>query len=45
MVAGGHQGVARLSVALQPDGRLVLAGERRTKKEIEGSRLELLGLR
>jgi uncharacterized delta-60 repeat protein len=45
VVAGGHQGVARVSAALQPGGRLVVAGERRAKKEIEGSRLELLGLR
>jgi hypothetical protein len=45
VVAGGHQGVARLSAALQPGGRLVVADERRAKKEIEGSRLELLGLR
>jgi uncharacterized delta-60 repeat protein len=45
VVAGGHQGVARLSAALQPGGRLVVAGERRAKTEIEGSRLELLGLR
>lgn len=45
VVAGGRQGVARLSAALQPGGRLVVAGERRAKTEIEGSRLELLGLR
>jgi len=45
VVARGHQGVARLSAALQPEGRLVLAGEQQAKKEIDGSRLELLGLR
>jgi uncharacterized delta-60 repeat protein len=45
VAAGGRQGVARLSAALQPGGRLVVAGERRAKTEIKGSRLELLGLR
>jgi uncharacterized delta-60 repeat protein len=43
--AGGRKGVARLSAAMQADGRLVLVGEKRAKLESEGSRLELLGLR
>ena len=45
VVAGGPQSGARVSAVLQPGGRLVVAGELRAKKEIRGSRLELLGLR
>ena len=45
VVAGGQQGVARLSAALQPGGRLLVTAERRAKREIDGSRLELLRLR
>ena len=43
--AGGRRGGARLSAAMQPGGRLVLVGEQRPKRESEGTRLELLGLR
>jgi uncharacterized delta-60 repeat protein len=45
LVAGGSGFTARLSAALQPGGRLVVAGEPRAKREFDGSRLELLGLR
>lgn len=41
----GGNAIGKLAAALQPDGRLVLAGEKRAKGEGEGSELELLGLR
>lgn len=42
--AGERYATARFPVAMQPDGRIVLAGERRPKNEVDGGRLELLGL-
>ncbi len=45
VLAGGRRGGARLSAAMQPDGRLVLVGEQRRPREVEGTSLELLGLR
>jgi uncharacterized delta-60 repeat protein len=44
-VAGGHSFRGRLSAALQPNGRVVFAGEPRAKREFDGAPLELLGLR
>jgi uncharacterized delta-60 repeat protein len=44
-VAGGHGFPGLLSAALQPNGRVVFAGEPRAKREFDGAPLELLGLR
>jgi uncharacterized delta-60 repeat protein len=45
VVVEGGNAVGELAAALQPGGRLVLAGERRPSQEGVGAQLELLGLR
>lgn len=45
LVDAANEWEAQLKAAQEPDGRLVLVGQRAPQKEIEGTRLELLGLR
>jgi uncharacterized delta-60 repeat protein len=45
VVAASNEWEAAFRAAQEPDGRLVLVGQRAGQKELQGTRLELLGLR